>query len=48
MILEVLECLGVGLPLCVLGLAVEFVPNVCSVHWSSVEDLNINLLSYSD
>jgi hypothetical protein len=32
MILEVLECLGVELPLGVVGLAVEFVPKVCSGH----------------
>ena len=32
MVLGVLECLGVELPLGVVGLAVEFVPKVCSGH----------------
>jgi hypothetical protein len=32
MILGVLECLGVELPLGVVGLATEFVPRVCSGH----------------
>ena len=31
-ILVVLECLGVELPLDVVGLAAEFLPNVCSGH----------------
>jgi hypothetical protein len=32
MILDVLECLGVELPLGVVVLAAEFIPMVCSVH----------------
>ena len=32
MILGVLECLGLGLPLSVVGLAAEFSPKVCSGH----------------
>ena len=34
LILGVLELLGLELPLGVVGLAVEFVPKVCSGHWS--------------
>jgi hypothetical protein len=37
MILEVLERLGVELPLGVVGLAAEFIPNVCSGHWLRLE-----------
>jgi hypothetical protein len=33
MMLGVLECLGVELPLGVVGLTVEFVIKVCSGHW---------------
>ena len=33
MVLGVLECLGVEPLLCVVGLALEFTPNVCSGHW---------------
>jgi hypothetical protein len=32
-----LEHLGVDLPLGVVGLAVEFVPKVCSGHWHKPE-----------
>jgi hypothetical protein len=37
MILGVLECLGVDLPLDVVGLAMEFMPKVCSGHWPRLE-----------
>ena len=37
MILGLLEHLGVDLPLGVVGLAVEFVPKVCSGHWPRLE-----------
>jgi hypothetical protein len=33
MILDVLERLGIVLPLGVVGLAAEFVPKFCSEHW---------------
>jgi hypothetical protein len=37
LILGVLECLGVDLPLGVVGLAAEFMPKVCSVHQPRLE-----------
>ena len=37
MILGVLECLGVELPLGVVGLVAEFGPKVCSGHWLRLE-----------
>ena len=43
MILGVLECLGVELPLGVVGLAVEFVPKVCSEHRPRQEGMNHNV-----
>jgi hypothetical protein len=33
LILGMLECLGVELPLVVVGLATRFVPKVCSRYW---------------
>ena len=43
MILGVLKRLGVELPLGVVGLAVEFVPKVCSGHWPRQEGMNHNV-----
>ena len=37
MILGMLELLGVELPLGVVGLAVEFVPKICSGYWPRLE-----------
>ena len=38
MIVDVLECLGVELPLGVVGLTVEFAPKVCLRHRSRLEE----------
>ena len=42
-ILGVFECLGVDLPLGVVGLAAEFKPKVCSGHWPRLEELTKSL-----
>lgn len=42
-VLHVLEHLGVGLPVSVVGMGAEPVPMVCSEHWFRVEGTNLEV-----